>query len=156
MRSIETIGPADIERKQDLHRESETCLATLETIADILTGAALKTAGERDPATALTKLLESDAAVIQQLVEALGTPAETDALSRARDRANERLDAGRPVGAPPRDPLHWPIAFPEVFSGSGTPGFDMLLVGNPPFMRRSENHGHRRDGLPRPPHHLDR
>ena len=132
MRSIETIGPADIERKQDLHRESENCLATLETIADILTGAALKTAGERDPATALTKLLESDAAVIQQFVDALGTPAETDALSRARDRANERLDAGRPVGAPPRDPLHWPVAFPEVFSGAGTSGFD-AMVGNPPF-----------------------
>ena len=132
MRGIETIGPADIERKQDLHHESETCLATLETIADILTGAALKTAGERDPATALTKLLESDAAVIQQFVDALGTPAEAGALSRARDRANERLDAGRPVGAPPRDPLHWPIAFPEVFSRSRSPGFD-AMVGNPPF-----------------------
>ena len=133
MRGIETIGPADIERKQDLHRESEICLETLETIADILTGAALKTAGEKDPSTALTKLLESDAAVIKQLVEALGSPAETDALSRARDRANERFNAGRPDGAPPRDPFHWPIAFPEVFSGSGTPGFDVLL-GNPPFM----------------------
>ena len=133
MRGIETIGPADIECKQDLHRESETCLATLETIADILTGAALKTAGERDPATALTKRLESDVGVIQQLVEALGTPAEADALTRARDRAIERLDAGRPDDAPLRDPFHWPIAFPEVFSGSGTPGFDVLL-GNPPFM----------------------
>ena len=133
MRGIETIGPSDIERKQDLHRESEARLATLETIADILTGTALKTAGEKDPATALTKRLESDAAVIKQLVEALGTPAEIDALSRARDRADERLDAGRPEGAPLRDPLHWPLAFPEVFSGSGTPGFDLLL-GNPPFM----------------------
>ena len=71
--------------------------------------------------------------VIQQFVEALGTPTETDALSRARDRANDRLDAGRPDDAPLRDPLHWPIAFPEVFSGSATPGFDVLL-GNPPFM----------------------
>ena len=133
MRGIETIGPADIGRKQGLNRETESCLATLETIADILTGAALKTAGERDPATALTKFLESDAAVIQQLVEALDTPAEADALSRARDRAGERLDAGRPDGAPLRDPLHWPIAFPEVFSGPGTPGFDVFL-GNPPFM----------------------
>ena len=132
MRGIETIGPADIERKQDLHRESETCLVTLETIADILTGTALKTAGEKDPATALTKWLESDVGVIQQLVEALGTPAETDALSSARDRANERLDAGRPEGAPLRDPLHWPIAFPEVFSGSGSTGFAAML-GNPPF-----------------------
>ena len=132
MRGIETIGPADIERKQDLHRESETGLVTLETIADIVTGAALKTAGEKDPATALTKLLESDVAVIQRFVEALGTPAETDALSSARDRATERLDGGRPEGAPPRDPLHWPIAFPEVFDRSGGPGFD-AMVGNPPF-----------------------
>ena len=133
MHSIETIGPADIERKQDLHRRSEACLSTLATIADILTGAALVTAGERDPRTALTNLLEADAPLIVELVAALDTPVEANALDRVRRRGFLRLDAGRPDGAPSRDPLHWPIAFPEVFNGPETSGFD-AMVGNPPFI----------------------
>ena len=133
MHSIETVGPTDIERKQDLHRRSEACLSTLATIADILTGAALTTAGDRDPRTALTNLLEADAPVIVELVAALATPAETNALDRVRRRGFLRLDDGRPDGAPSRDPLHWPIAFPEVFNGPETSGFD-AMVGNPPFI----------------------
>ena len=82
---------------------------------------------------ALTSALEADGEALIQVVEALGTPAESGALVSARNRSRRRLDAGRPEAAPPRDPLHWPIAFPEVFSGSATPGFDVLL-GNPPFM----------------------
>ena len=132
---IETIRPADIEQKQKLHRESEKRLAILATIADVLAGAALSTAGERDPSTALTRRMEGDAEVIVQLVEALDTPDETQALHRADARARVRLDAGRPDGAPSRNPLHWPIAFPEVFSSAAArePGFD-AMVGNPPFI----------------------
>ena len=135
MHSIETIRPADIEQKQKLHRESEKRLAILTTIADVLAGAALSTAGERDPSTALTNRMEADAEAIVQLVDALGTPDETQALARTRDRARLRLDAGRPDGAPSRNPLHWPIAFPEVFSiaAARKPGFD-AMVGNPPFI----------------------
>ncbi|MXW23878.1 MAG: hypothetical protein F4Z96_04335 [Chloroflexi bacterium] len=108
-------------------------LETLATVADILTGDALRTAGDTDPVTAFSTLLASDSSVIKQLIDALDTPGEAEALSRARDRAQQRLGAGRPDGAPLRDPLHWPIAFPEVFSGTKTPGFD-AIVGNPPFM----------------------
>ena len=135
MHSIETIRPADIEQKQKLHAESEKRLAILTTIADVLAGAALSTAGERDPSTALTTRMEVDAEVIVHLVDALETPDETQALAIARDRARLRLDAGRPDGAPSRNPLHWPIAFPEVFSiaAARKPGFD-AMVGNPPFV----------------------
>ena len=135
LHSIETIRPADIEQKQKLHRESEKRLAILTTLADVLAGAALNTAGERDPTTALTTRMEADAEVIVQLVDALETPDETQALAGARDRARLRLDAGRPDGAPSRNPLHWPIAFPEVFSRAAArePGFD-AMVGNPPFV----------------------
>ena len=134
LHSIETVRPADIEQKQKLHSESEKRLAILTTIADILAGAALSTAGERDPSTALIARMEVDAEVIVQLVDALGTPDETQALASARDRARLRLNAGRPDGAPSRSPLHWPIAFPEVLGrvAGREPGFD-AMVGNPPF-----------------------
>ena len=135
MHSIETIRPADVERKQKLHRESEKRLAILTTIADVLAGAALSTAGESDPSTALNTRMEADAEAIVQLVDALETPDEAQALHGARSRARMRLDTGRPEGAPSRNPLHWPIAFPEVFD-SAVPrklGFD-AIVGNPPFI----------------------
>ena len=79
--------------------------------------------------------MEVDAEFIVQLVDALNTPDESQALHRAGDRARLRLDAGRPDGAPSRNPLHWPIAFPEVFSiaAARKPGFD-AMVGNPPFV----------------------
>ena len=134
MHSIETIRPADVERKQKLHADSEKRLAILTTIADVVAGAALSTAGERDPTTALTAGVEADAEVIVGLVDALETPDEAEALQRADDRARRRLDAGRPDGAPSRHPLHWPIAFPEVFDARDRKhGFD-AMVGNPPFV----------------------
>ena len=134
MHSIETIRPADVERKQKLHADSEKRLTILTTIADVVAGAALSTAGERDPTTALTARVEADAEVIVQLVDALATPDEAEALHRASIRARLRLDAGRPDGAPSRHPLHWPIAFPEVFTARDRKhGFD-AMVANPPFI----------------------
>ena len=134
MHSIETIRPADVEQKQKLHADSEKRLAILATIADVLAGAALTTAAQRDPTTALTARMEADAGVIVQLVDALETPDEAQALVGARVRARLRLDAGRPDGAPTRHPLHWPIAFPEVFNARDRKhGFD-AMVGNPPFV----------------------
>ncbi len=132
MHSIETIGLADVEQKQNLHHQSEQHLTALNVIADVLSGAALSTASDTDPDTALTGRLEADAAAIVGLVEALDTPEQAPALDSARSRARRRLDAGRPGSAPPRQPLHWPIAFPEVFN-SPSPGFD-AMVGNPPFL----------------------
>ncbi len=134
MRSIETIRPADVERKQKLYIESEKRLTILASIADVLAGAALSTAGERDPSSALTARLEADAEVVVHVVDAIETPEESEALHRADSRARLRLDAGRPDGAPARNPLHWPVAFPEVFDPAGRePGFD-ATVGNPPFI----------------------
>ena len=134
MHSIETIRPADVERKQKLHADSEKRLAILTAIADVVAGAALSTAGERDPTTALIARVEVDAEVIVGLVDALKTPGEAEALHRAGGRARLRLDAGRPDGAPSRHPLHWPIAFPEVFNARDRKhGFD-AMVANPPFI----------------------
>ena len=134
MHSIETIRPADIERKQDLHHRSKQHLEALAVIADVLAGAALATAGHKDPTTALTGLVEADAPVIVEVVSVLGTPEQAAALDSARARARFRLDAGRPDGAPPRHPLHWPITFPEVFNARDRKrGFD-AMVANPPFI----------------------
>ena len=134
MHGIESIHSADVERKQKLHRESEKRLAILTTIADVLAGAAMSTAGEGDLSTALTTRLDADAEVIVRLVDALETPDESAAVKSAHDRANLRLDAGRPEGAPSRNPLHWPIAFPEIFGATArASGFD-AMVGNPPFI----------------------
>lgn len=131
VQAIETQRPSDIERKQQLHAESEARLGVLTTIADVVAGAAISTAGERDPVAALTSRLDVDIEVIGGVVAGLGTPAQGDALAVAQARARKRLDADRPDGAPRRRPLHWPIAFPEVFAGD-SPGFD-TMVGNPPF-----------------------
>jgi hypothetical protein len=131
MHSIETARPADVERKLKLHRESESRLAILGTIADVLAAAALSTAGERDPVAALTARIEADAPVIVDLVHAIETRDEADRLEAAHRRAVSRLDSRRPDAAPPRRPLHWPIAFPEAFSTHNT--FD-AMIGNPPFV----------------------
>ncbi|MDE0268960.1 MAG: hypothetical protein OXI96_07995 [Acidimicrobiaceae bacterium] len=133
LHSIETIRPADIERKQVLHQRSENRLSILATIADILIGIALNTAGGTDYEKALTNLPDVDAQIIVQLIEALDTPSQAAALDRAKQRGYKRLNTECPDGAPSRRPLHWPIAFPEVFSSTSTPGFD-AIVGNPPFM----------------------
>lgn len=132
MQSIESLSLADIERKEKLHAESEARLAVLAAIADVVAGAAISTAGERDPVKVFTDRVEADAEVIGRLVASLGTSDESAALDTARVRTRTRLDRGRPEGAPAREPLHWPIAFPEVFTGD-QPGFD-AMVGNPPFI----------------------
>ena len=135
MRGLETNVRFDVERKQKLHHDSEERLRILSTIADVISGAALSSAGERDPKAALTALIQVDAQAVVSLLEALETPGEAGALREVRKRARTRLDAGRPNGAPSRQPLHWPIEFPEVFDAAGPrePGFD-AMVGNPPFI----------------------
>jgi hypothetical protein len=132
MSAIESLGTVDIERKRLLHRQSEEILTVLSAIADVVAGAAISTAGEGNPAYALTELLGADLECVGSLVDTAGSAHEADSLENARRRARQRLDAGRPLGAPSRRPLHWPIAFPEVFSGDRA-GFD-LMVGNPPFI----------------------
>ena len=133
MRSIDTVAPADIEHKQELHQRSETALEALTAIADTLTAAALTTAGDKDPAAALTRRLEADTGAIVELVDALDTPQRHDTLSSLRDTARDALDAGRPDNAAPRVPLHWPVAFPEACTPTGEVRFD-AMVGNPPFL----------------------
>lgn len=129
---INTKSPADIETKEQLYDNSEHNLELLGAIADVMAGAALITAGDRDSSSALTTALDSDLDVVGRLVGAIGTPSESVALEAAQSRARLRLDAGRPEGAPRRQPFHYPIEFPEVFVANSA-GFD-TMIGNPPFM----------------------
>ena len=129
---INTENPTDVENKQRLHDHSEHDLELLGAIADVIAGAALITAEDRDPSLALTTALDSDLDVVGRLVEAIGTPSEGVALEAAQSRAQLRLNAGRPEGVSRRRPFHYPIEFPEVFVDRSA-GFD-AMIGNPPFM----------------------
>ena len=134
----------DVDRKAELNRRSEQKLAALEAIANLLSGAALATAGENDPSRRLTEMSDTDLDIIGGLLTALGTADETSVLDRVRQRAQQRLDAAKPAAAPSRRPLHWPIAFPEAFVQSASKDKDThthththtfdATVGNPPFV----------------------
>ena len=135
LQQLPSNSSTDIDRKAELNRSSEQKLAVLETVADLLSGAALATAGENDPSRRLTEMSDTDLDIIGGLLTALGTTDETSVLDRVRQRVQQRLDAAKPAAAPSRRPLHWPIAFPEVFTRTGGPTsrFD-AMVGNPPFI----------------------
>ena len=125
----------DVNRKAELNLRSEQKLAVLEAVADLLSGAALATAGESNSARRLIEISDTDLDITGDLLTAVGTADETGVLDRVRQRAQQRLNAAKPVAAPSRRPLHWPIAFPEVFTRTGGPTdrFD-AMVGNPPFI----------------------
>ena len=128
-RTTATIRDAD--RKADLHDRSSRQLDAFGAVADLVTGAALASARESNPAKALNQVLEGDLHVLRNVLEGLGSADEQSSLEELRARARQRLDAGLPEGEPSRCPLHWPIAFPEVFADGGQ--FNAML-GNPPFI----------------------
>ena len=125
----------DIDRKAELNRSSEQKLAVLGAIADLLSGAALTTAGESDPSRRLTEVSDTDLDIIGELLTALVTANEANVLERMHQRAQQRLDRAKPVATPSRRPLHYPIAFPEAFARADRQvgRFD-AIVGNPPFI----------------------
>lgn len=125
----------DVNRKAELNRSSEQKLAVLEAVADLLSGAAIATAGESNSARRLIEISDTDLDIIGDLLTAVGTANETSVLDRVRQRAQRRLNTAKPSTAPPRQPLHWPIAFPEVFARTDQQAsrFD-AMIGNPPFV----------------------
>ena len=131
LQSDTTDSISDLDRKSQQHSRSKQLLQSLEAVADLVIGAALTTAQDRNKSDALNQIIEADLSVLQDLLTALDTPEEHTALTAACRRAMTRLDAERPEGAPDRRPLHWPIAFPEVFTDEGR--FD-AMIGNPPFI----------------------
>ena len=134
----------DIDRKAELNRTSEQKLAVLGAIADLLSGAALATAGDRDSSRRLTEVSDTDLDFIGELLVAVDTAGEANLLERVHQRARQRLDANKPAAAPSRRPLHWPIAFPEVFIRTTLLQMDQrsrlsqhrfdAMAGNPPFI----------------------
>jgi hypothetical protein len=125
---------ADAEEKARLHGEAEAALRDVRLIADLVTGAAISTAGDdRD------RSLRQLDAELERLAPLVGQALDPDqpegGRANARNaiaaKARELLDAGKPEPQPPRRCFHWPIEFPEVFD-SDNAGFDGL-IGNPPF-----------------------
>ncbi|HVX22743.1 MAG TPA: type IIL restriction-modification enzyme MmeI [Acidimicrobiales bacterium] len=133
---IET-SPSDTARdtaqKATLAERARQRVEVARAIADLLVGCALTTAGRNNAATALEDTLRANAQPVADLLAALDTADERQALHTLLAKAQALIDRDRPKDAPSRQPLHWPLVFPEVFTGE-QPGFD-ACIGNPPFMK---------------------
>ena len=90
MRSIDTVAPPTSNTNKSSTNEAKHALEALTAIADTLTAAALATAGDKDPAAALTRRLEADTGAIVELVDALDTPDQHHALSSLRRHSTRR------------------------------------------------------------------
>jgi hypothetical protein len=119
----------DATEKRRLLTDAVEATEALSTVADLVVGAALSTAGAG--ADALDNHL---AAVAPKVTSALDPNRRPDdravALFELRVQASEWLQTGKPALEPDRRPFHWPLEFPEVFLSGG--GLD-AVVGNPPF-----------------------
>jgi methylase of polypeptide subunit release factors len=130
----------DAELKSRLHREAEASLTRVRVLADLISGAALSTAGSNADrsgnlldARLEDLLLQAGAALAPQGQERLAADRRDDsAMWPLRQSAERMLGAAIASGAP-RRPFHWLVEFPEVFSAGDAGGFD-ALVGNPPFV----------------------
>jgi hypothetical protein len=121
----------DTARKVVLAERADRKVAVASAIADQLIGCALRHADSANPSGALDNTIRQNASRIVDLLTALGTPLEMEALTSLQAASRLLLDRGKPSDAPPRQPLHWPLVFSEVFAGDRT-GFD-ACIGNPPF-----------------------
>ena len=122
----------------------------------MLSGAALATAGDRDPVTALTNLLEADANDHRRTRRSAGHPrAGIGARPGPRPSPIAASTPAAPDGAPRRGNR---CTGPSRFLKSSTrpePGFDR--DGRQPAVpRRSAHHRRSRHQLPKPCHRLDR
>ncbi len=130
LEAVPQLTVRDSEEKERLFTQAAYALRSVETIGDLVIGAALSTAGQskRD----LDARLASVAGMVSDLLQ--GDDEKRDeTLAELSARADAWLNEGRPNAAPHRRCLHWPLAFPEVFDGRTNPGFD-AMIGNPPFL----------------------
>jgi hypothetical protein len=120
----------DADEKERLLAEAVEATEALRTVADLLVGAALSTAGAG--ADALDNRLLALAPNVASALDPTRRPDDrAAALFELRVQASELLQAGKPPLEPDRRPFHWPLEFPEVFLSGG--GLD-AVVGNPPFL----------------------
>ncbi|MGW5289714.1 Eco57I restriction-modification methylase domain-containing protein [Rhodococcus pyridinivorans] len=113
----------DVEFKQHLLTQARTATASLDAVADYLTGIGLTNATE--------KARKFDTAFIAAGIE-IGNRLH-DGIDQLRSQADALIHQGRPNGIAERAPLHWPLVFPEIFADDHDPGFD-AIIGNPPFL----------------------
>ncbi len=132
MHEVEPVTVSDVEEQRAMSAEADRALERVSLIADALTGKAL--AASQPGSAALDERLEILAVELRRALDLRRSEAERLVIwASIHDDAIYDLDTDRPPMAPARHPLHWPLAFPEVFLGASSPGFD-ALVGNPPFL----------------------
>jgi len=112
---------ADLTKKRHLLADVQAKTKQLTLYADLITGAALASAGKGGLWLTAAKLANE--------------AATQGAVAAAEEKAQDWLATDQPDGAFDRNPLHWPLLFPEVFDHSrpNGSGFD-AIIGNPPFL----------------------
>lgn len=131
LESFTVMDIRDAEEKERLLQEAEEAVQDVRTIADVLVGAALATAGksERD----FDDMRVAQAELVREAFDGDVTEqTRAKRIDKLARRAQELLDEGRPASQPPRRPMHWVLEFPEIFAGQES-GFHGI-VGNPPFV----------------------
>ena len=119
----------DIEHKMRLLREAQQAAEPLQLVADALTGAGLKAAGQT---------ARNQKAIFDKL--AYGVWAEKGSDAQVLEDYAHAVQTGVPQGKEHRRPLHWPLVFPEVFADTREPGFNAIF-GNPPFLGGQKQSG---------------
>ena len=108
-----------LNRKRSVLGDAEVETSRVRLLADLVSGAALASAGKGEREARDTALFAADLARRLETAE-----------PQARSKAKEWMETDRPPNSFKRNPLHWPLGFPEVFEKGG---FD-AIIGNPPFL----------------------
>ena len=132
MREVTPVTIADVEQQGALNARAVRSLGFVGELADAVTGKAVASASSS--MSSLEEALEVLATQVRRALDPRRSDADRQATwDLVHAQSAYDLDTGRPPLAVSRVPFHWPLAFPEVFSGRGTDGFD-AVVGNPPFL----------------------
>jgi hypothetical protein len=124
LRSMRILDIEDVRAMERLDSEAKAVLRQAELAADLITGAAMASAGATVEAF--------DKRMVELADELAGVIASGAQVKRLDARARALLDADCPERLRPLRPFHWAIEFPEAL-GPNSPGFD-AFVGNPPFL----------------------
>lgn len=135
--AVNDVRAAD--EKARLLAEADAALGVVRQAGDLLTAAALSTAGESAGAYESRRGMLAEA-LGMAIDLGLDEATRKERFADLKRQSRELLDEGKPASEPVRKPFHWPLEFPEVFEKGGFDAF----VGNPPFItgkRISTTHG---------------